>query len=59
MIMGDLSNSLEILLSPARMDYGLLNEAERALNNISNYSYTDSYKKIFCRFEGAALPAKR
>jgi hypothetical protein len=59
MIMGDLSNSLEILLSPKGMDYGLLNEVERALNNITNYSYTNSDKKILCHFEGAALPAKR
>jgi hypothetical protein len=59
MIMGDLSDSLEILLSPAGMDYGLLNEAEHASNNITNYSYTNSYKKILCHFEGAALPAKR
>jgi hypothetical protein len=59
MIMGDLSNSLEILLLPAGMDYGLLNEAERALNNITNYSYTNSDKKILCNFEGDVLPAKR
>jgi hypothetical protein len=59
MIMGDLSNSLEILLLPAGMDYGLLNEAERASNNITNYSYTNSDKKILRHFEGAALPTKR
>jgi hypothetical protein len=59
MIMGDLSNSLEILLLPAGMDYGLLNEAECASNNITNYSYTDSDKKILRHFKGAALPAKR
>jgi hypothetical protein len=59
MIMGDLSNSLEILLSPAGMDYGLINEAERASNVIANHTYIDSNKKILCHFDGAALPAKR
>lgn len=59
MIMGDLSDSLEILLSPEGMDYALLNEAERAANDITNYSYTDRDKKILRHFEGAAVPAKR
>jgi hypothetical protein len=59
MIMGDLSNSVEISLSPAGMDYLLLNEAEHASNDITHYSYTGSDKKILCHFEGPALPAKR
>jgi hypothetical protein len=59
MIMGDLSDSLEIFLLPAGIYNGLINEAERALNDITNYSYTNSDKKILCHSKGAALPAKR
>jgi hypothetical protein len=59
MIMGDLSNSLEILLLPEGMDFRLLNEVEHELNNITNYSYIDSDQKILCQLEGTALPAKR
>jgi hypothetical protein len=35
MIMGDLSNLLEIMLLPAGMDYGLLNKAECASKDIT------------------------
>jgi hypothetical protein len=38
---------------PAGIFCGLPNEAERASKDITNYSYTNSDKKILCHFEGA------
>ena len=58
MIMSDLSDALEILLSREGQDYGMLSEAEKANNDISAHSFTDRNKKILRQYEGAAESAK-
>jgi len=57
-IMSDLSDTLEILLSPEGMDYSMLSEVEKANNDISAHSFTDRDKKVLRQFEGVATPAK-
>ena len=39
MIMGDICNTLDILLARDGADYNLLSEEENAANDISNYCY--------------------
>ena len=59
MIMGDVSDMLDELLSADGMDFGLLTEDEQPNYDISNYSYTEHDKKVIRQWEGVAEPAKR
>ena len=59
MIMGDVSDTLDELLSADGMDFGLLTEEEQAKNDNSNYSYTEHDKKVMRQWEGVAEPANR
>ena len=59
MIMHDLNDTLEILLSEKGMDYGMLYDAEKANNDISAHSFTDRDKKVLLQYKGATLPSKK
>ena len=58
MIMGDICNTLDILLARDGADYNLLSEEENAANDISNYCYQADDRKALRHFEGATMPAK-
>jgi len=58
MIMSDLSDTLEELLSPEGADYPLLNQRERDNNDITAHSFVDRDKKVLRHYEGAAWPAR-
>ena len=53
MIMGDVSETLAILLSPEGDDSGLLDH-----NKLDDLQYTGEDKMVLRQFEGAAMPAK-
>jgi hypothetical protein len=53
MIMGDVSETLAILLSPDGDDIGLLDN-----NKLDDLQYTGEDKMVLRQFEGAAMPAK-
>lgn len=59
MIMGDVADTLDDLLSADGLDYGLLTEKEQADQDTSCYSYTEHDKKVMRHWEGVAEPAKR
>ena len=46
MIMGDVADTLDELLSIDGMDYGMLSKEEQEEHNISNFSYTEHDKKV-------------
>ena len=58
-IMGDLSDTQEILFSSEGMDYEMLSEEECATNDNNKYSHINREKKGLRQFEGVSTPAKR
>lgn len=59
MIMGDVTDTLAVLLAAGGLDYGLLTEDERDQEDISRLSYTEHDMLVMRQWEGVAGPAKR
>lgn len=59
MIMGDMSDTLEILLAPDGLDYDMLTPAEKKAHDISRLAYTEDDKKVLRHFEAMSKPAMR
>lgn len=57
--MGDMSDSLAILLAVGGDDYGMLTEDEKMTHDVTRLSYTDEDKTAIRQYEGAAQPAKQ
>ena len=58
-IMGDVSDTLEILLAAGGDDYKMLTEEEQKDNDVSKLSYTEEDKTAIRHYEGAVDPARR
>ena len=58
-IMGDVSDTLEILLAAGGDDYKMLTEEEQKDNDVSKLSYTEEDKTVISHCKGAADPARR
>jgi hypothetical protein len=58
MIMGDICDTIDELLSPMGEDHYMLNRQELDDNSFSRLTYTDRDKIIMHQFERAAMPAK-
>ena len=57
--MGDVSDTLEILLAVGGDDYRMLTEEEQKDNDVSQFSYTEEDKTVVRHYKGAADPARR
>ena len=58
-IMGDVSDTLEILLAAGGDDHKMLTEEEQKDNDVSRLSYTEEDKTVIFIYKGAADPARR
>ncbi len=58
LIMGDICDTVDALLSPSGDDYNLLTSDEKEFEDKSHVSYTDDDKMILQPFEGVSMPAK-
>ena len=53
-IMGDVSDTLEILLAAGGDDYGMLTKKEQNDSDVSRLSYIEEDKTVIRHYEGAA-----
>ena len=58
MIMGDVSNTLGVLLVPDGEDYSILTRTEKASRNTNGITYTDHDETFMRYYTGATRPAK-
>ena len=58
-IMGDVSDTLEVLLAAGGDEYGMLTKKEQNENDVSRLFYTEEDKTVIHHYEDAADPERR